>query len=139
MHAYSWYLNDKLIEGAIKPFYQIDLSKSGNYNIETVFENGCKKKSDTYSYTTKSSNNKIVNIIPNPNNGVFTIEINNSFTGKVYYSISDYNGKKLKQGNINKVSEQISFEEHIRELKQGMYFINFIFNDKKISKVFIVN
>jgi hypothetical protein len=81
-----------------------------------------------------------IKIIPNPNNGRFSIATNAEFSGNVRIQISDITGKMIHNQNFTNVELSIDFNENIN-LATGTYFVKLInnHNESKILKLVIDN
>jgi hypothetical protein len=85
---YQWYLNGLLITGANDSVYIV--LQNGNYQVEVFNSFGCSTFSSITTITTVGINEHTINgtIYPNPNNGTFTIEVNqNNVTLSLYSSL----------------------------------------------------
>ena len=84
----------------------------------------------TTSISTGTKDNTTVGIFPNPNNGVFFVNISSAATSEVRIIISDLLGKQIKEmrSTTNKALE-IAIDE-----PSGIYFVSTIINGITISK-----
>lgn len=76
--SYQWYLNDTIIQGATSQ--TITAQSSGNYTVEVVDDNGCVGISYTLEFTlqtgiTENGAPVPFSVYPNPNNGVFRLDM----------------------------------------------------------------
>ncbi|MCD6333491.1 MAG: T9SS type A sorting domain-containing protein [Bacteroidales bacterium] len=84
-------------------------------------------------------NNQIINrfsVYPNPNNGVFTVDITNALPSDIQISLMDIQGQVVYQ---NKVNHVMTHQEVINtELSKGVYFLS-VNNGKevKVRKVIV--
>jgi hypothetical protein len=112
---YQWYLNGLLITGANDSVYIV--LQNGNYQVEVFNSFGCSTFSSITTITTVGINEHTINgtIYPNPNNGTFTIEVNqNNVTLSLYSSLG-----KL-------ISTKYATESKIhtyKNLASGAYFL----------------
>lgn len=107
-------------------------TKIGSYAV-IVTESGCTDTSKCFSVNTVSikpvDNDKSFKLYPNPNKGVFTIELPNSIEGNKTIVITDVVGKKIAEYSINSKTTILNLE-----IETGMYFVRLI--DKKYKSVF---
>ena len=75
-----------------------------------------------------TGNTSFISIFPNPNNGIFTIELTNSTETS---SIEVYNilGSKIKGQKLNSEKTEINLQDQTN----GVYFIYLIENNKKVN------
>jgi hypothetical protein len=73
--SYQWFLNGNLISGANAQTYTT--VQDGNYYVIAIDVNGCSDTSNTINITTNvtevNSHINNLNLLPNPNNGAFTL------------------------------------------------------------------
>jgi len=103
--SYQWYLNGEPITGATNPFYTPTIS--GNYQVIITDSNGCEAESLVLEYTLQvgieeSSFQNQVRVLPNPTNGLVTIDINDNllFEDRLNYVLVDLSGREVRKGPI---------------------------------------
>ena len=93
---------------------------------------------DNFSVTQVLSNNTFVEskigVYPNPVNDAFVIENNESLT-ITSLTISDINGRTVKNINVNSIGNEIN----ISELNSGIYFLNIATDNGTATKKIIKN
>jgi hypothetical protein len=75
-----------------------------------------------------------ISIIPNPNSGLFTIEISNSENVNAVISIKSLFGNELKK--FNATEQNIFLDLH--DLSKGIYFVEVLIADNKFVKKLII-
>jgi len=75
-----------------------------------------------------------VNVYPNPTSGIIMIKINLDNTQNVRVQLIDFNGKLIWTKKEN--GSQIEWVESIKNLPNGTYFLNLMFNGNKHSQTF---
>ena len=75
-----------------------------------------------------------VNVYPNPTSGIIMIKINLDNTQNVRVQLIDFNGKLIWTKKEN--GSQIEWDESIKNLPNGTYFLNLMFNGNKHSQTF---
>lgn len=89
-----------------------------------------------YSNTKRRYKNLDFSILPNPNNGSFTIQIANKTEGSYRCVITDFSGKLIKSFDINSNKEELNFENDVK----GVYFIHLTLNGVvTVTKKFLLN
>jgi hypothetical protein len=137
--SYQWYDQDGIIIGATSSQYIIE--QSDTYYLEVTNENGCSKMSDGVNVT-KTGINKLSNsplkliVNPNPNDGRFTLKLENARQGNYLVQILNELGQ-LKFEKEGYSVGGIYFEEFVvSHLPKGNYFVQVsdgeTFNTQKI-------
>lgn len=115
---------------------ELEISYNNNKLWAATFGRGL-WNSDLYSPATGITNEKgssDINIYPNPNNGIFTVQVPEN----KLYDLSVYNvlGKKvLDEKKINTSQKTI----HLNEVKSGIYIVHITIDNKTISRKIIIN
>ncbi len=129
-NTYQWYLNGSIIGGATSQTYTA--TETGLYQVEVTNADGCSNMSNEFSFTISFVNTQLINeltIFPNPSDGKFTIAANNidfefyvvNIAGEIVFS-----GKNTTEVNLS-------------NLDNGMYYINFVSDNKtKTEKIIII-
>ncbi len=80
-----------------------------------------------------------ISVFPNPNNGRFTLQMENTFTGKLVIEVTDINGRIIDQRLENKTQELFVTDLAYPQLEKGLYFVKITFEMFSEYKHFIVN
>ncbi len=75
-------------------------------------------------------------IIPNPNNGLFTVKLNNAFTENSLITISDYTGRIIRRYQSNSQARELQID--LSNISRGTYMLQVNTARGTISKLFIV-
>lgn len=132
--SFEWFHNGNLINTATDEILRID--KSGAYYLAVEDSNGCRKTSDTLSIdlTNIKDNDgqkQVLTVSPNPNEGLFTINVNPRSKGQSHLEIVNPLGKVLYDKKITgHFNEQLDF----REMSDGVYLIKLKENDNEYVK-----
>ena len=81
---------------------------------------------------------KEVSIYPNPSDGVFTIQLNQTEKVKTLIKISDAQGKLVFKDNLGKFSGEYREEVDLKKYGAGTYIINIEQGDKVITEKVVV-
>lgn len=131
--SYQWYLNQSLLSSATTQ--SIVAAQSGNYEVEITDANGCKSTSAVYPFVTTGVNELetpyTVQIIPNPNNGQFTIQFTDNIPHTV--SITDLIGRVLWKDEVTG-SRKITNETWAN----GVYLLNVVPRSTSPSLKFVI-
>ncbi len=79
-----------------------------------------------------------LNLLPNPNNGNFSLIINNEYKGSLTVKIFDITSRLIDQRIINKNIDIITENINLSNLNKGLYFISIENDNSKVTKKFIV-
>jgi hypothetical protein len=109
----------KPISGATNRFF-IPVDNNSSYAV-TIEKMGCIDTSDCISITglfKHNNKNSQIKIYPNPSNGLFNIDYPFTNESKVF-TITDINGKVVKEGEISKEKTQLNLSEFVN----GIYLL----------------
>ncbi len=129
-YAYQWYFNGNLIADATNQTYLI--TENGTYQAEVIAENGCSSMSEEVvfaglnDFTSVAEND--ISIFPNPSDGKFMIESNNI---NFEFYVVNIAGETIFAGKNNT-------EVDLSSLDNGMYYVNFVSNEKIITRKIII-
>ncbi len=133
--SYQWYRNGSVISGATNQSYEA--TQNGAYQVEIEDANTCIAISDSIDVTITGLN--IVNkenftIVPNPNNGKFSVNMSSGLIGAkiIIYNII---GEQVFTAAYVKTNQVIS----LPEINQGIYFITIEKNELSITRKLTIN
>jgi len=134
-YTFSWVYNDEIVSN--NP--TLTISKAGSYLFVVNDGGGC-QSSILYNISGDTRANaydfkSLVNIYPNPSNGLINVELPNNFkfTSANIYSID---GKLLKSFGFEDVkSDNSLLSFNLSDLSSGYYLISFITRNEKLTKV----
>ncbi|MBJ7427498.1 MAG: T9SS type A sorting domain-containing protein, partial [Bacteroidia bacterium] len=128
---YQWFFNGTPINGANAK--TLNTTGYGFYSVRVDSSNGCGTMSNDFELKYNSVNDyqnlvDLVNIYPNPTNGILNIESDQN----LYFEIYDVSGKQIMAGNKVQKLQQIN----LIDLSSGIYFLK-LFNDNEqfITKI----
>jgi hypothetical protein len=78
-------------------------------------------------------------VMPNPNNGAFTLDFNASESSEVSFHITNLMGQTVYSKNIGNVSGKITENISLPELPAAVYTMNVIYKGKPYVKKFVKN
>lgn len=101
--------------------------QNGNYAVE-ITENGCSYLSRCFEVTglfTDNTNikNIDISIIPNPTNGIFQLNIENTNSEKITTTIYNSLGNEIHHKTINSNDKNFSFKYNLGNISSGIYII----------------
>ncbi len=123
---YNWYLDgDKLHDKNDDSLFALE---SGKYVVEIVDSNGCSATSDEYDVTVgverKTEHSENIIVKPNPNEGVFNLEISGLTNEEIYIEVTNVLGKTVKTLEISQKDGFVSINLDISALADGVYYLN---------------
>jgi hypothetical protein len=133
--SYLWYFNTNTspIATTSVPYYFA--TQNGNYAVQIVDANNCKsiKTNPPYSVTLTGIRNNAseigLKIFPNPNHGIFTIELNSQKYTEYNMNVYNVAGRQIYIENfvVNKGYNTKTIS--IPNIEKGIYFLNLINED----------
>lgn len=139
--TYQWTRYNSNINGATATYYYA--KQRGYYRVKVTNENGCSKTSGLKNITSNcreeiENNDKedvSLNVYPNPSKDFFVVELNRLLESKsTQIMVSDITGKIIEQKNISDPENNIQIGN---EWQAGVYFIEIIMNEKKLTQKII--
>ena len=126
--TYQWYKEAVFIPGATGQYY-VTNKQPGSYQVLTVDNKGCENYSDKISI----SGAKSLSVYPNPATTSFSVKLNDSFQGRANINIFNSLGIKVMDYQINMLEMESINEIPVTGLKEGIYYLEIIVNNEKIS------
>ena len=77
-------------------------------------------------------------LYPNPNNGVFYLELDNDYTGELSILIYRIDGRLIYTANVIKKDRIIKKEIKLHSFNPGEYILSLTYPDKQVSGSFII-
>ncbi len=112
-------------------------SDNEDHTIVLVTENYDETTSSEAKILLDDSNSETT-VFPNPNDGTFSISLNNDEAVKTKIVITDANGKKVFEENLGKFSGKYNKEVNLKEFGSGMYTVAIESGkNKEVNKVMI--
>ncbi len=126
--SYQWYRNSVMMGGETSA--QLNLTLGGKYECVVTNAYGCNGLSNTILIGDEYSNEPTldveelelgeVSILPNPNNGQFSINLSNQFTGNVSVDVYDLRGARIRTINFEDVAAS-KVDMDLTDLSAAMY------------------
>ncbi|MCF8275742.1 MAG: HYR domain-containing protein [Flavobacteriales bacterium] len=126
--TYQWYLNGDPIPGATGATYDIAGTGSGNYSVCVVDAGGCEGCSFNYEMSCcvgieEANFDGNVNVYPNPNNGLFTVEVDLVQQMNLSIGLFDVIGKQIWMDDAIGNTSQMRKQYDLSEMPDGVYFL----------------
>ncbi len=136
--SYQWFNNGVAIDGETNNSYEITALGFYQLTLEVTDENGCQASDDInveIFIGMELLNNTKISIYPNPNAGIFNLEIN-SDVKEFSFELTNMKGQVI----YNKIVKSSNYKEiiDISHLEKGIYYIKVInANSVKTEKLII--
>jgi PKD repeat protein len=131
----QWYLNGTLISGATSQTYTV--AAVGSYTVEVTNTFACSATSTATNITTTGidaiANNVIVNIFPNPSDGMVTINFPYKSEHTVINIINGI-GQQVYMEEITDCPENCTRTVDMKSFKNGIYLIKIVSNENSFTK-----
>ena len=117
---HQWFLNNKPIKGANRNYYIP--TKEGEYNVVVTKNGGCLERSGSVKVGNITRN--ILNTFPNPNNGAFSVTIENPVFEEYQLAVYNSVNETVYQTTLSNFDDQlISYDLDLRQFGRGIYFV----------------
>jgi hypothetical protein len=97
------------------------------YTVTVTDENGCSVSEEQFIdfiiSVNEVFNNVSYGIMPNPNNGVFTLNISGLANQKVNYAITDVSGRIVAEKQLNTINGEHTSTINMTDAASGMYYL----------------
>lgn len=134
--TYQWYYFGNPIPGANGQVYVAQ--NSGEYTVEVGYGNGCTNTSNVYYHSMTNVDNLFdfnFGLYPNPADEQITISLEGFSEMAIDIDIMDQFGRKVK--SLDHVFFENSTSFSLVDLKNGVYFISIITNDRRFNSKFV--
>lgn len=103
------------------------------YQLRMIDENGEYKYSNISQVKIQNERTaSVVSVYPNPSSDYLNVTLTETFDSETFVSLMDVNGKKVElSAASNIIGGSIQFD--IRELVNGIYFVNIVNNDGSVT------
>lgn len=146
----QWYKNGAAISGATASTYTA--TTTGCYHTKVSNTNGCSTASDTLCVASvrMSDNNELttenmdnvfnISVIPNPNNGVFELNIqNNEENTDAKLIIVNMIGQVVYSKNMALEAGESTQAISLENINSGVYFVRIQLREKMIERKIVIN
>lgn len=103
------------------------LDGNDTYTVTITDENGCTTTDEVFIDfiigVNEVFNNVSYGIMPNPNNGLFTLNITGLVSQKVNYSITDVSGRIVSEKQLNTTNGESTTTINMTDAASGMYYL----------------
>lgn len=134
-----WYYNGNPIAGATGQ--TLTATKNGNYTV-TVTVNGCSITSGALvvniGITTLSNDNSILNVYPNPSDGMITVSFESASKSAHTVEIKNALGQIVYREVLSNFNGTYSKSVNLQEYGKGIYTISLMNNANELSRKLIV-
>lgn len=139
----QWYKDGKAIEG--KKNQSLIIASSGNYMVTvTDSVSGCSSHSESVSIIKTDASilqtkDFSCTVYPNPNNGLFTVEIESDKTELLILELLTITGKSIAKKEIDHVQGKQRYQFGRNKLTDGVYTLQVKLGSQIISRKLIIN
>lgn len=137
----QWYKDDIMIPGATNP--TLIVTNSGKYKVIITYDSGCSSDSEYFNIITGISEIKTTDftcrIFPNPNNGIFTIELVSEKPEAFVLELFTSSGNSMFRQVVNHSSGIQQFPFGKTAIAKGIYYLHVSYSSNTVSHKVIVN
>jgi hypothetical protein len=121
--SYHWTSNGSTANRQLKPW--LDPTNTGVLTLDGAYA-PCSAGSEEISI------DNLVNVYPNPSNGVVNIQISELTTETLHYAVYNQFGQLVLNGSV--ASGNMNYSIDLSAMAKGIYFVDFTMGMKKASK-----
>jgi hypothetical protein len=137
----QWYFNGAKIEGATQS--SVVVTQSGTYSVTVSNEVGCSAASANYAAIKTDVpviqvDDFTCKVYPNPNNGLFTVEIESSQSNPLALELFSADGKSVAKQKLKYASGSQTIQFGKANLVGGVYTLQVKFGNRIVSRKLIV-
>lgn len=137
----QWYLNGTKMEGATQS--SVVMTKSGTYSVTVTNSAGCSTTSANYAAVKtdvpviQTADFSCI-VYPNPNNGIFTVEIESSQSIPLSLELFSADGKLIAKQKLKFASGGQTIQFGKTNLVNGVYTLQIKFGNRIVNRKLIV-
>lgn len=137
----QWYKNSAVIPGAVNQTYNAQVS--GAYYTVVTDALGCQQQSNTVNLTvtgipTIDPAEIGLKVLPNPNNGIFTLDFNVRDRADLSISLVNMIGQEVFRDNYPNFTGQFTKQMQVGKLSSGVYLLRLQHGNKLYIKKLII-
>lgn len=138
-NSFIWYLNGTQKATTLVPYFVT--TERGQWTVVAVTLLGCESVASTPYVITSIKNNLIgkLNIIPNPNTGRFSLELQSEKDIEITYCINNILGEQIFNTNIQLKKGINIIPIDISGNAKGMYILNIMNQEINTTKTFTID
>ena len=129
--------------GSVATGMTYNVTQTGNYFLIATNSFGCSTSSDTIyvTYGSGIAENSAINgiqLMPNPNNGVFHLNFNTDIQNAVQVRINDMIGKEVYNQTFVSISGKVSQDIDLSNIQKGIYMVEIDAGSSKANTKMII-
>jgi hypothetical protein len=137
----QWYKNSAVLPGAVNQTYNAQVS--GAYFTVVTDSLGCQQQSNTLNLTvtgipTIDPAEIGLKVLPNPNNGIFTLDFNVRDRADLSISLVNMIGQEVFRDNYPNFTGQFTKQMQVGKLASGVYLLRLQHGNKLYIKKLII-
>ena len=122
----------------------LEIATSGNYSVTVTSDKGCSSPSATYNATytgidSYETTGIRCNVYPNPNNGLFTVEVETNQSEIVQLELVAVDGKTIARKQLDNTYGKQTIQFGKENLPKGVYTLRLHSGAKTVNKKLVVN
>ncbi len=138
----QWYYEGSSL-GSVATGMTYNVTQTGNYFLIATNSFGCSTSSDTIyvTYGSGIAENSAINgiqLMPNPNNGVFHLNFNTDIQNAVQVRINDMIGKEVYNQTFVSISGKVSQDIDLSNIQKGIYMVEIDAGSSKANTKMII-
>ncbi|MDH7514303.1 MAG: SBBP repeat-containing protein [Bacteroidota bacterium] len=138
-YRYQWYFSSAPITGATQRTH--NPTRNGQYSVAVWNEDSCFSMSAPFEFRATSIENNLgiesFSVYPDPNEGLFTVEIQLPFPSKVRLIVSDLLGRSVHESQEERVQGPYIKQIGIGDVPGGFYIIYLYVGERVLARPII--
>ena len=121
--AYEWHFGDGNSSASDADTVVHTYAVPGDYTIQLVAQNSCGASVQETVETQEPGPTSLMRLYPNPNQGVFSLEINKEVSGRIELSVTSSDGRLLRQEMMDVEAGAGSRRIDLSDVSPGLYLL----------------
>jgi PKD repeat protein len=139
--SWLWNFGDGNTDNTQNPTY--NYANANTYTVTLISYNSCGSDTTTQNIIvtaiTSTSADASINAYPNPNNGMFELNISSPYCGTITVTVYDIEGRKIFSHDVQKNSSSIQLPLDLKNATKGVYHITIMMGNNAVHATMVID